>query len=303
MNIISVLNSAVRVSTPIILAGLGGLFTHNAGVLNIALEGMMLISAFVAVVTNYFTGSIFCAAFAAIIASLVMALIFSVFGITLRGNLTIIGLAVNIFATGITSYILQTVFGKRGVFADPKIIGIKSIHINILDKIPIIGGILNDHTPIVYISLISVILVYFIIYKTKFGLYLRVVGENEEAARAVGLNVNNIKYFSVLTCAVFCALAGINISLENLNMFVENMTNGRGFISIAAIFCGKGTPLGTFIYSLLFGFSDSLQMRFQALNIPGNFVQMIPFFFIIIVLAIVAIIRYRGSLSREVFDE
>lgn len=303
MNIVSILNSALRMAAPIILAGLGGLFTHKAGVLNIALEGMMLMGAFVAVIASFITGSPTIAILAAIAAALLMAVIFSIFGISLKGNFIIIGLAVNIFALGITSYILQAAFGVRGVFSNSKIVGIPAINIPALDKIPFIGPILNNQTPIVYISLLSVILVNFIIYKTKFGLYVRVVGENEEAAKAVGLNINKIKYISVLISSVFCALAGVNLSLENLNMFVENMTNGRGFISLAAIFCGKGTPLGTFVFSLLFGFADSLQMRLQSLNIPGSFIQMIPFIFIVVILTIVAIVHNKGRLTREGFDE
>lgn len=299
MDITSILNSALRMSAPIILAGLGGLFTHKAGVLNIALEGIMLIGAFVAVIASYLTGSVPIAIIAAITVSLIIALLFSLFGITLKGNIIIIGLAVNIFAAGMTSYILQTSFGTRGVFSNDKIVGIHKINIAFLNKIPVIGPILNNQTPIVYISLLSVILVNFIIYKTKFGLHIRVVGENEEAAKAVGLNINRIKYSSVLISSVFCALAGVNLSLENLNMFVENMTNGRGFIALAAIFCGKGTPIGTFIFSFLFGFADALQMRLQNFKIPGSFIQMIPFIFIIVILTVVGILHNKGRLSRE----
>ncbi|WP_125152003.1 ABC transporter permease [Clostridium rectalis] len=303
MDIISILNSALRMSAPIILAGLGGLFTHKAGVLNIALEGMMLIGAFVSVIVSYVTGNVIIAVISAIGAALLMGLVFSIFGISFKGNFIIIGLAVNIFALGFTSYILQTAFGTRGVFSNPSIIGINKVNFPILDKIPFIGPILNNQTPIVYISLLSVILVNFIIYKTKFGLYVRVVGENEEAAKAVGLNINRIKYSSVFISSIFCALAGVNLSLENLNMFVENMTNGRGFIALAAIFCGKGTPIGTFIFSVLFGFADSLQMRLQSLKIPGSFIQMIPFIFIVVILTVVAIMQNKRRLSREAFDE
>lgn len=303
MNIISILNSAVRMSAPIILAGLGGLFTHKAGVLNIALEGMMLIAAFVAVVVSYLTGSVWTAVLAAIGAAAVVALVFSIFGISLKGNFIIIGLAVNIFALGITSFILQSAFGTRGVLSDSRIVGIESLDIPVLSKIPVIGEIFNKQTPIVYLSLLLILIVYFIIYKTRFGLYVRVVGENEEAAKAVGININRIKYASVITSAVFSALAGVNLSLENLNMFVENMTNGRGFIALAAIFCGKGNPVGTSVFSFLFGFADAMQMRLQSFNIPGSFIQMIPFLFIVIILTVVGIVQNRGRLTREGFDE
>lgn len=303
MDIISILNSALRMSAPIILAGLGGLFTHKAGVLNIALEGMMLTGAFVAVVVSFLTGNVLLAVFAAIAFSILIALIFSLFGITFKGNFIIIGLAVNIFASGITSFILQNAFGTRGVFSSPKIVGIKAIDIPYLDRIPIIGPIFNHQTPIVYISLIAILVVNYVIYKTRFGLHVRVVGENEEAAKSVGLSVNKIKYAAVIISAAFSALAGVNLSLENLSMFVENMTNGRGFISLAAIFCGKGTPFGTALFSGLFGFADAMQMRLQSFNIPGSFIQMIPFIFIVVILTVVGIAKNRGKLTREGFDE
>lgn len=128
-------------------------------------------------------------------------------------------------------------------------------------------------------------------------------GENPEAAIALGLKADLLKYSSVLLSGVFSALAGVNLALENINMFVEDMTSGRGFIALAAIFCGKGTPVGVAISAFLFGVADAVQMRLQGYGIPGNFVQMIPFLFIVIVLTVVGIIKRRKSLRRsDTFD-
>jgi len=303
MDIINILHGTLRMSTPIALAALGGIFAHRAGVLNIALEGMMLIGAFAGVITSYFTGNVFLAVLIALLASILMAVLFCIFGISLKGNFIITGLAVNIFALGITSFMLQVLFDRRGVFSDPKIVGLKSIHLDFLDKIPVIGPILNDQTPMVYISIIVLILTQYVIYSTKFGIYVRAVGENEEAAKAIGININRIKYMAVFISAGLSALAGINLSLENLNMFVENMSGGRGFIALAAIFCGKGTPFGAYIFSFLFGFADAIQMRLQSLNIPGAFIQMIPFIFIIVILTVVGIIRKKGNTLRGLKNE
>lgn len=298
MNIINILHGTLRMATPIALAALGGLFSHRAGVLNIALEGMMLIGAFAGVIVSYATGSLLLAVLGAILASFCFALLFSIFGISLKGNFIITGLAVNIFGLGLTSFILQVVFGRRGVFSDPKIVGFKPIHIDMLDKIPVLGPILNDQTPMVYVSLIALVLVNYVIYKTKFGVYVRAVGENEEAAKAIGIKINKVKYSAVFISAFFSALAGVNLALENLSMFVENMTSGRGFIALAAIFCGKGTPIGAYIFSFLFGFADAIQMRLQSFNIPGSFIQMIPFLFIVVILTVVGIIKKKGSTIR-----
>jgi len=300
MDISDILHSTLRMATPIGLAALGGLFTHRAGVLNIALEGMMLTGAFVGVIVSYATGSIVLAVFAAILASLLLGLVFSFFGVTLRGNFIITGLAVNIFALGFTSFILQNAFGTRGSFSSPKIVGMKQVSIPFLDHIPVIGPILNHQTPLVYVGLIALVVVSIILYKTRFGLYVRVVGENEESAKSLGINIVWIKYSAVLISAVLSALAGVNLSLENLSMFVENMTNGRGFIALAAIFCGQGTPVGAYTFSFLFGLADSVQMRLQGFHIPGAFIQMIPYLFIIVILAVVGIIRRRGNTLRGI---
>jgi len=290
-------------ATPIALAALGGLFSHRVGVLNIALEGMMLIAAFTGVIASYLTGNIAVAILAAIVGTSFFALLFCFFGISLKGNFIITGLAVNIFALGLTSFILQMAFGRRGVFADPDIVGLGAVDMPWLGKIPFVGTILNQQTPMVYASLVLLVLVWLVLYKTRFGLYIRVIGENEEAARAVGIKVNAYKYAAVFISAVLSALAGINLSLENLSMFVENMTNGRGFIALAAIFCGKGTPIGSYIFSFLFGFADAIQMRLQSFNIPGAFVQMIPFIFIIVILSVVGAVKRKNSTSRGLYNE
>ncbi|KKK38915.1 hypothetical protein WQ57_06080 [Mesobacillus campisalis] len=298
-----ILHSTFRMSTPIALAAIGGIFAHRAGVLNVALEGMMLIGAFVGVMASFLTGSVIIAIIAAILSAIILGYIFSFFGITMKGNVIITGLAINTIVLGLTAYILQIFFGQRGVFSNPKIVGLKPLDIPILRDIPIIGDILNHHTPMVYISLISLFVAHFTLYHTKLGLYIRTVGEKEEAAHSVGLPVNRLKYTAVLIGAVLCGLGGINIALENVTMFVENMTTGRGFIALAAIFSGQGTPIGTFVFSFLFGFADALQIRLQDIDIPGAYIQMIPFLFIVVVLTIVGIFTVRGKTSRGFKNE
>ncbi len=290
-------------TAPIALAAVGGIFAHRAGVLNVALEGMMLLGAFAGVMFSFLTGSVLVAIVAAIIAAVLLGFVFSFFGITMKGNVIITGLAINTIVLGLTAYILQVFFGQRGVFSNEKIVGLEPIDIPILREIPILGDILNNQTPMVYVSILALAAAHFVLYHTKLGLYIRTVGEKEEAAHSVGLPVNRLKYISVLLGSVLCGLAGINIALENVTMFVENMTTGRGFIAIAAIFSGQGTPIGTFIFSFLFGFADALQIRFQDLNVPGAFIQMIPFLFIVIVLTIVGMITLRGKTSRGFKNE
>jgi simple sugar transport system permease protein len=230
------LHTAIRVTTPIALAALGGLYTYKAGVLNIALEGMMLMAAFTGVVVSYFTSNPVLAIFCSIFVSIIIAMIFSFFGITLKGNVIIVGLAVNLTVFGITAFWLQQWFGIRGILSSSKIVGLKPLDIPLLNRIPFLSDIFNNHTPIVYLSFFLLFITYIVLKHTKLGLYIRVVGENEEAAKAAGIKVEKTRYISVIMSSVFCALAGVNLSLESLNLFVEKMTAERGFIALAAIF-------------------------------------------------------------------
>ncbi|MDN5342233.1 MAG: ral nucleoside transport system permease protein [Oceanotoga sp.] len=298
-----ILHTAIRVTTPIALAALGGLFTHKTGVLNIALEGMMLMAAFMGVVTSYFTGSPLLAIMAAFGVSLIIGLIFSFFGITLKGNFIIVGLAVNMTAYGITAFWLQQWFGIRGILSSDKIIGLDPIDVPILNKIPIISDIFNNHTPIVYVSFLLLLITYITLKHTKIGLHIRVVGENENAAKAVGIKVNKIRYISVLLSSLYCALAGVNLSLESLNLFVEKMTAERGFIALAAIFSGKGTALGTYLFSFIFGLGETFQISLQIFDVPGSLIQTIPFIFVIIILTFIGIKNKKNKIKRGITND
>ncbi len=291
----------LRMTAPILLAVLGGLFTQQAGVLNIAMDGMMLIGAFTSVIISMVTGNIYLAIIAAVISGLLLGLVFSYFSISLKGNFIIIGLAINMLATGVTAYLLQTFFNTRGLLTSEKIIGLNPINIPILDKIPIFNTIFNNHTPLVYFSLVAIVIIHFILYKTVYGLRLRTVGENPDAAEALGLNINKIKYSAVLISGAFSALGGVNLALGNIRAFAEGMTAGRGFIALAAIFCGRGTPIGGAISSFIFGLANGVQMRLQTYNFPGNFVQMIPFISIVFILTIIGFIKKYNSLQRGDF--
>lgn len=304
-NLLNILHTTIRMTTPIALAALGGLYAHRAGVLNVALEGMMLSSAFVSVLASYATGNIALAILAGITSSMLLGFVFSIFGITLKGNLTIVGLAINTLVAGASAFVLQTTFGQRGTFSNERIVGMSEIDIPLIRDIPILGKIINNHTPITYISILILVIVHLVLYYSKLGVYIRIVGEKEEAAYSVGLPVNRIKYIAVITGSFLCGLAGINIALENVTMFVENMTGGRGFIALAAIYSGRGTAIGTYLFSLLFGFADALQIRLQVINIPGAFIQMIPYLSIIVVLTIIGISKKRkkGNFNESATEE
>lgn len=219
----SILYDCVYHSAPIILCVLGGMFAYKANVLNIALEGMMLNGAFVSILTYYFTGNMSLTVLFAIGSTLIYGLIFSFLGVTMKGNVIIIGLAINMISTAIASFVLVMMNSSNIILPDFDLNALK-IDIPIIKDIPFIGSILSGHPIITYLAFIMIFLMYVVMYHTKFGIYVRVVGESEEAAKAIGLHTDFYKYAAILIGAVGCALGGMNMSLERLGLFTNDMT-------------------------------------------------------------------------------
>ncbi len=300
MNLIdNILYDMLYHSTPVILAVLGGLFAHKANVLNIGLEGMMLMGAFSSALTVMLTGSLWLGLLISVLLTLVLGLVFSSLSVTLKSNFIITGFGINLFVAALSAFVLK--FMKLANINVSSVVDVASlkIHIPFIADIPILGSILSGHTAITYTGFILIIVVSIVLYNTKFGVYVRVVGENEEAAKSVGINVNAIKYAAVLIGAVLCALAGMELSVERLALYTNNMTAGRGFIAIAAIYCGRGEPLKCSLYALLFGLAKSLaiNLALYAGPISGLF-EIVPYLTIIVVLFTVSVIQNRSNNLR-----
>lgn len=292
---LTLLQNTIRTATPLILAALGGLLTMHAGILNIGMEGMILIGAFFGVLGSYYFGSAFVGVLFAILSGLVIGLIFGIFTIELESDEFIIGIAINIFAGGLTVFLLRSIFGVKGAFSSPDIAPLPDIHFPVIDKIGFLDVIFNNHSVFVYISWILVGCVYIFLYKTPYGYWLRGAGEHPESLETVGISSKKMKYISSLLCGVFCGIAGAHLSLGYLTLFTENMSAGKGFIALAAIIFGASNPIKTFEAALLFGFFDALGIRLQGVGIASQFTQMIPYFATIFVLFIVA----KGKLKRK----
>ncbi|MEG0229038.1 MAG: ABC transporter permease [Oscillospiraceae bacterium] len=277
---------------------IGGIFAYKANVLNIALEGMMLMGAFSSALFIMITGNIFLGIIISIIITLLLGLIFAVFSISLKSNFIITGLGINLFVTAISAFLLQYLgIANINVSQTVDVLSLK-LNIPFIQDIPILGPILSGHSYLTYFSFVCIILASILMFKTKFGTYVRVVGENEEAAKSVGIKSNKIKYIAVLIGALLCALAGANLSVESLALYTHNMTAGRGFIAIAAIYCGRGMPLKSSIYAIVFGLTtalaDSLSLQ---INAAGLF-KMVPYLMIVVVLAVVSAIESRKTKLR-----
>lgn len=288
--VINVLFSTLRVSTPLILAAMAGALSKQVNLLNIALEGLMLFGAFAGVVFAAQFGSTGMGLLAAAVLTLALSAIFAFFVIDMRVNLIVAGLAINILALGLTAYLLTVVFDTRGAFIPENVVPLPHWDIPLLKDVPFLGRIFSGHGVLVYFSWLMVPVTSLILYKTPFGVHLRAIGEHKEAAQTAGIAVRRVEYFSILLGGVLAGLAGAQLSMGDLALFTDNMTNGRGFIALAAVFFGSAAPGLTALGCLLFGMFEALQFRVQVLTgLPPQLLQMLPYLIVVIILVIMSI--------------
>lgn len=304
MDILSnILYDTVYHSAPIILCVIGGIFAYKANVLNIALEGMMLIGAFVSTLTAYITHNVALGILLAVVASLIFGLIFSIMGVTLKGNVIIIGLAINLLASAVARFTLVRMNTSNITLSFMNVANLK-INIPLIQNIPLFGRILSGHPLITYISFIGIFVTWVLMYKTRFGVYVRVVGENEDAAKSIGLKTNFYKYMAILIGALCCGLAGANLSTERLGLFTNDMTAGRGFIAIAAIYCGQGSPVLCALYAILFGLARALSVNLSIYAGPAaGLFDVIPYAIMVCVLTAASIVKHKNNKVRGFMNE
>ena len=309
----SVIQSSIRFSTPFILGSLAALIASRAGVLNLAIEGKMLLGAFVGVVVLYRPDlpleatpvNPLWGVLAAALAGGVLGLIFAVLYLRIRINLIILALALNLFVANATVFFMRVRFGVFGTLAHQSITGLPVITIPIIKDIPLLGTILSGYNIIVYLSWLFVGVIWLILYKTKFGRHIRAVGENQAAAESVGINVTQVQIFALTISGALAGLAGSFLSLGVLSQFLENMTAGRGWIALTVAIFAINRPIPALFTSLFFGLSESVGLyvdRLEAVNIPSNIVQMFPQMATLGALVLVALrIRTSELLRRRTF--
>ena len=279
---LEIIAASIRIATPLTLAALGGLFSERSGVVNIALEGMLLNGAFAAVVATHFSGNPWVGVLAAVLVGLLTALIHAVVTVTFKADHIVSGVAVNLLALGATQFTCWVVYGNSG--NSDRVLGLSPWNIPYVERVPILGQILSGHSPLVYVAILLVLLAHFLLFRTVFGLRLRAVGEHPLVADTMGVKVILMRYCGVLMSGVLAGLGGAFLSL-NTHYFVKNMSGGRGFIALAAMIFGKWTPFGAAGACLLFGFLEALQMFLQGGGVPTQFIQMIPYLATMVVLA------------------
>lgn len=256
----------IRVATPIIFASLGAVICTKAGVVNLGLEGIMLISALAGVLGSAFGGNLVWGVLAGLLAAVAVSAVFAYFHLVLKANNVLCGTAVNTMATGLTVFVLQLATGEKGNSSSLKSFAFPNVDIPVIRDIPVIGTILSGHNALTYFALFMVAAIWFFLYKTPTGLRMRAVGENPDAASSVGQNVVRIQFLAIVLCGLMTGLGGMYLSMGYLNMFVRDMTAGRGFISLAACSMGQATPAGALLSSMIFAFLTGFPISFRYLR-------------------------------------
>ncbi len=277
------LASTIRNATPLAFAALGGLFSERSGVVNIGLEGLMLVAAFAGVAGTTASGSLAVGLVVALAAGVAFALVHAVATITFEADQIISGTAINLLALGGTGFLLVQLYGAGGT--SPRISGFSPIEVPGLSSLPVVGQGLFDQSPFVYALYLLVPLTWFVLYRTAFGLRLRAAGEVPEAVDAAGLSVTRLRYVGVGLSGLLAAAGGAFLSMSLLSAFTENMTVGRGFIALAALVFGRWNPLGAAAAAVLFGFAQALVFTGIGQAVPPQLIESAPYLLTIVALA------------------
>ncbi|WP_311173761.1 ABC transporter permease [Halobellus ordinarius] len=281
------LAAALRLSVPIAFAALGGIFSEKSGVINIGLEGLLIISAFTAVYVTDLTGGVWIGFGGGILASTLLALLFAIVTIEFRADQIIAGLAVWLIALGLAPFASQVIYGGPNT---PTVASPGSISVPVLSEIPFFGALFSA-SPSVYLLFVAVAASWYVFERTAFGRWIRASGENPKALDTAGVNVSRVRYAAVLLSGVLAGIGGSALSLD-LGQFTGNgptMVNGKGFIAIVAYLFGNYNPIGAFLSTLLFAGLDAIQtvLQLQGIGLPRQLIRIIPFVVVIIVLALV----------------
>ncbi len=298
ISILQIFDSAVRLATPLLLACLAGLFSERAGIFDIGLEGKILVSAMFAASVATFTGSVWLGMLAGLMGSLVFSAMHGLASITFRGNQLISGVALNFLASGITVLIAEAWFGlggrTPGLSGAERFLPIELPFVESFSGVPVLGPLykelISGHTLLVYVALLMVPVSWFVLYRTRFGLRLRAVGENPAAVDTAGISVVRLRYASMVIAGILCGLAGVYLSTGLGAGFGKEMSAGRGYIALAALIFAKWRPWYALGATMLFGLLEAVANRYQNIDlggfiVPVQFMQALPYILTVIILA------------------
>lgn len=289
---IGLFQQMLRSATPVALAAQGGLMTEHAGIMNIGMDGMILIGAFTAVSVSWLLGSAWLGLLAAVLTGVLVGLFFALFVVKFKSDEFIIGTALNIFSGGLTVFLLRALFQVKGSFqgtADRPVMGLPRVDLGVLREIPFFGPLLDNSSIFILLTWILVLLMWILVYRTPWGLWIRAAGERPDALRTAGISPQKMKWISSVVCGAFCGLAGAQLALGNVTMFAEGMSNSRGYVAFACVIFGAANPGKAYLAALMFGFFDALGYRLQEYNINSNLTSMIPYVITVIMMVYVVV--------------
>ena len=280
-------HASLQYAALLLLPALGGVISERSGVVNIAMEVMRLTGAFFAVAVDLAAHNVWIAVLGAMLAGGLMALIHAVVSIRYRADQIVSGVAINIFAAGITVFLVNRIYGLSDVGQVPSSDALPNWHVPILGDIPFLGRVFFQQNIMVYVALILLVAIQIFLFRTRLGLRVRSVGEHPQAADTAGINVYTLRYGAVVTSGLLSGLAGAFLSIGIANTFVPGMTDGRGYIALAAMIFGKWTPIGAFVATLIFGFGQAIYDANSSIHVSQYLLSMTPYILTLVVLTAV----------------
>ena len=291
--------TVIRVTTPILFAAMAAIICTKSGVINIALEGIMLTAALTGVLASGFSQSLIVGVVGGIAGGMLIAGLLAYFSLYLKADIILTGIALNLMTVGGTVFVMFAFTGDRGATNSIRSLQFPDINIPLIQDIPIVGTVLSGHNLLTYLALLSVVGVWFLLNKTTLGLRMRSVGENPDAATSVGIDVKRIKFTALLMSGALAGFGGMYMSMAYLRVFSTNMVAGRGYISLAAASMGQANPFGTLLAAAFFGLMESVSYQLQAIGIPAEFVNMVPYISVIIGLVLYAQYQQRQQMKKK----
>jgi simple sugar transport system permease protein len=294
--IVGIITSGIRLATPYLFAALGEMFAQRSGVVNLGVEGIMLMGAFSGYYAVLQTGNPWLGLLVAIVVGSLMGLLMAVISVTMQAEQGISGIGLSLFGLGLSSLLMKVLVGTP-----TGITGFQRLKIPGLSDIPVVGELFFNYTILTYAAFLLVPITWYVLTRTTLGLKIRAVGQNPEAADSLGVSVNRVRYTTVILGGALAGIAGAALSISILNIFQENMTNGMGYIAVALVYFGSWRPLGILGGALLFSLVNALQLWIQVLELPisPDFAVMLPYVLTIVVLALTARqIRQPAALTK-----
>lgn len=288
------LYSVIRITTPLMFGAMGALICKRGGVLHIAFEASMLFAAFFGMAASAFTHSLLIGLLAGLLGGIITMVLLGFFNLKLKANVVLTGIALNTLASGGTVFLMYLLCGEKGTSNALPSLVFPELQIPLLKEIPFLGRVLSGHNVLTYLAFILPFGVYWLIFKTPLGLQIRAVGENENAAASVGIDVHRVKFITLIIGGAVTSLGGIFMSMGYLSWFARDMIAGRGFMAIAAQNLGNAAVFPTFMASIGFGVANALAISLQTLNFPAEVFQALPY-----VVTLIGLAAYSNSLMKQ----